>query len=228
MKKTLFAALAAAAVLAMPAAHAAETSVVKAIQACNADFFKAVAADKNIPESLKVRDGDMAYLKIDKVPLDVVLFEKPYKQDGLTVTGYIFNDEVIRYLGTPDMHTHFWGLLVKEDWKSVVDKIQVDWEAVDTNHKSAHGNRMQRSNHDKEWKPYQREQNYTMPELGMIERVFHVAPYEDKTMIFCSMQSAGAPSEAILKETRPDLLFGEKEVPVRQEAIQSSNPHAGM
>ena len=62
VKKTLFAALAAAAVLAMPAAHAAETSVVKAIQACNADFFKAVAADKNIPESLKVRDGDMAYL----------------------------------------------------------------------------------------------------------------------------------------------------------------------
>ena len=120
MKKTLFAALAAAAVLAMPAAHADETSVVKAIQACNADFFKAVAADKNIPESLKVRDGDMAYLKIEKVPLDVVLFEKPFKEDGLTVTGYIFNDEVIRYLGTPDMHTHFWGLLVKEDWKSVV------------------------------------------------------------------------------------------------------------
>lgn len=46
-------------------------------------------------------------------------------------------------------------------------------------------------------------------------------------MIFCSMQSSGAPSETILKETRPDLLFGEKEVPVRQEAIQSSNPTPG-
>ena len=40
------------------------------------------------------------------------------------MTGYVFNDEIIRYVGVPDMHTHFWGLIVKEDWKSVVDKLK--------------------------------------------------------------------------------------------------------
>ena len=93
MKKTLFAALAAAAVLAMPAAHADETSVVKAIQACNADFFKAVAADKNIPESLKVRDGDMAYLKIEKPDniLNTAVASSPIAPSQVKIPQSVYN-----------------------------------------------------------------------------------------------------------------------------------------
>ncbi len=219
MKKILLAAAVAAA-LSVSAAQAGEAGVVKAIQACSADFFKAVAAEKRIPEALKVRDGDFAYLKVGKQPLDVVLFEKPFKSDGLTVTGYIVNDEIIRYFGVPDMHTHFWGLLVREDWKKAVDAMPLNWDAVDSNHRSAHANRVVRMNGDKDWRPWVRDPNYKMPDMGQIERAFHVAPYEKQTMIFCSMQSAGAPTEEILREVRPDLLFGDKEVSIREEKTE--------
>lgn len=211
---------AAAAFCAAGAAHAADSSVVKALQTCSADFYRAVAANKNIPEQFKIHEGDMAYLKVEKQPLDEVLFPKPFKDAGLTVAGYIVNDEIVRYFGMPDMHTHFWGLLVKDDWKSVVDSIKLDWEAVDMNHKSAHANRVVRSNDEPgtAWKAYTRPQNYEYPEFGQTERAFHVAPYRDgMTMIFCSMQSAGAPEEKIMRMTRPDLLRGEKAVPIREE-----------
>ncbi len=221
VKKMLLAATAAlCAAVAVPA-HAADTTVVKALQACSADFFKAVAQDKHFPEKYKVHDGDMAYMKIEKQPLDVVLFEKPYEVDDLTVAGYIVNDEIVRYFGMPDMHTHFWGLLIKEDWKTVVDAIKLDWEAVDMNHKSAHANRVVRMNEPgSTWKSYTRPSNYEYPEFGQTERAFHVAPYREMTMIFCSMQTAGAPDEVVLRDARPDLLFGEKEVPIREEKTE--------
>lgn len=202
-------------------AQAAPTEgVVGAIQACNADFFKAVAADRNIPDEYKIKDGDRAYLRVEKLPLDIIQFEKPFKEGGLTVSGYVFNDEIIRYFGVPDMHTHFWGLIVKEDWKKVVDTLKLDWEAVDNTHNSAHANRMVRFNGQKEWQKYTRDPKYTMPEFGQIERAFHVQPYAGSTMIFCSMQSAGAPEKEILEEVRPDLLFTGKELTVREEKTE--------
>ena len=150
--KFLVSALAAAgaALTLLPSAQAADSQLLTALSTCRATYFDAIAKDKNIPESLKIRDGSRAYLKVEKQPLDVVMFEKPFKDSGLTVTGYVFNDEIIRYVGVPDMHTHFWGLIVKEDWKSVVDKLKgIDWEAVDSRHMSAHANRMLRKNDDK-------------------------------------------------------------------------------
>ena len=102
--------------IAAGAAQAADSQILNSLLACNASYFKAIAKDKNIPETLKIRSGDMAFLKVEKQPLDIVMFPKPFKDSGLTVTGYVFNDEIIRYPGVPDMHTHFWGLIVKEDW----------------------------------------------------------------------------------------------------------------
>ena len=215
-----------AAVFALPAQAA--DGVVGAIQTCSADFFKAVAADKNIPENMKIRDGERAYLKVEKLPLDIIQFEKPFKEGGLTVSGYVFNDEVIRYFGVPDMHTHFWGLIVKEDWKKVVDTLKLDWEAVDTTHNSAHANRQVRFNGTKEWKPYARDPKYTMPKFGQIERAFHVQPYAGSTMIFCSMQSAGAPEKDILEEVRPDLLYVGNELTVREEKTEGGDQNASQ
>ncbi len=229
MTKTFLAAAAAlCAAAALPAQAAGETAL-SALPACSASFFKAVAQDKNIPEKYKIHEGDMAYLKVEKLPLEVVQFDKPFEENGLTVTGYIFNDEIIRYFGVPDMHTHFWGFLIKEPWKKVVDAFNLDWEAVDMNHMSAHANRMMRMNGQKEgWKPYHRDPSYTMPEFGQMERAFHVAPYNDQTMVFCSMQSAGAPEEAIIREVRPDLLYGEKHenIPVREEKTEGEQSNA--
>lgn len=154
--KFLVSALAAAgaALTLLPSAQAADSQLLTALSTCRATYFDAIAKDKNIPESLKIRDGSRAYLKVGKQPLDVVMFEKPFKDSGLTVTGYVFNDEIIRYVGVPDMHTHFWGLIVKEDWKSVVDKLKgIDWEAVDSRHMSAHANRMLRKNDERNGRP---------------------------------------------------------------------------
>ncbi len=164
----------------------------------------------------------MAYFKVEKQPLEVVKFDKPFKEDGLAIACYILNDEIIRYFGVPDMHSHFWGLLVMDDWKAVVDSIKLDWEAVDVNHRSAHALRQTRMNDDpgSTWKAYVRPSNYEFPEFGRIERAFHVALFNDMTIIFCSMHSAGAPEEAILREVHPDLLFGEKQVPIREEATE--------
>lgn len=214
-------ALAGVALGAAASAQAADSHLLTALSACHNGYFKAVAQDKNIPETLKVREGEFAYLKVEKQPLDVVMFEKPFKDSGLTVTGYVFNDEIIRYVGVPDMHTHFWGLIVKEDWKKAVDKLAgIDWEAVDSRHMSAHANRMIRGNDEKEWKAYTRPANYQYPEMGKTERAFHVQPWNGQTMIFCSMMSAGAPEEAIMADVRPDLLYGEQKVPVREEKIE--------
>ena len=231
MKLLVSAIAAAGAAIAMlpSAASAADSQLLTALSTCRAPFFEAVAKDKNIPEALKIRDGSRAYLKVEKQPLDVVMFEKPFKDTGLTVTGYVFNDEIIRYLGVPDMHTHFWGLIVKEDYKKVVDSLKgIDWEAVDSRHMSAHANRVLRKNDEAEWKAYTRPQNYEYPELGATERAFHVQPYENQTMIFCGMLSAGAPEEAIIADTRPDLLYGEQKVPIREEQIvkDSEQPKA--
>lgn len=216
MKKTV---LAFAALAIVAGAPAAETSLVQTLPACSADFFKAVAKDKNIPEALKIREGEMAYLKVNKQPLDIVTLKKPFKDGGLTVTGYVFNDEIIRYPGVPDMHTHFWGLIVKEDWKKAVDAFNLDWEAVDSRHMSAHANRMTATNAERLWQPYKRPDNYEYPEMGVTERAFHIQPWNGQTMIFCGMQSAGAPEEAIIAGVRPDLLQGESKVPIREEEI---------
>lgn len=211
MKKTVLAL--AALGIAAGAAQAADSQILNSLLACNASYFKAIAKDKNIPETLKIRSGDMAFLKVEKQPLDIVMFPKPFKDSGLTVTGYVFNDEIIRYPGVPDMHTHFWGLIVKEDWKKAIDAFKVDWEAVDTRHMSAHANRMVRSNNEPVWKPYKRPDNYEYPEMDMTERAFHIQPYNGQTMIFCAMQTAGAPEAAIIQEVRPDLLQGETRFP---------------
>lgn len=227
--KFLVSALAAAgaALTLLPSAQAADSQLLTALSTCRATYFDAIAKDKNIPESLKIRDGSRAYLKVEKQPLDVVMFEKPFKDSGLTVTGYVFNDEIIRYVGVPDMHTHFWGLIVKEDWKSVVDKLKgIDWEAVDSRHMSAHANRMLRKNDEKEWKAYTHPQNYEYPDLSASERAFHVQPYENQTMVFCGMLSAGAPEEAIIADVRPDLLYGEQKVPIREEQIVKDSEKA--
>lgn len=212
--------------IAAGAAQAADSQILNSLLACNASYFKAIAKDKNIPETLKIRSGDMAFLKVEKQPLDIVMFPKPFKDSGLTVTGYVFNDEIIRYPGVPDMHTHFWGLIVKEDWKKAIDAFKVDWEAVDTRHMSAHANRMVRSNNEPVWKPYKRPDNYEYPEMDMTERAFHIQPYNGQTMIFCAMQTAGAPEAAIIQEVRPDLLQGENKVPIREEEIQKDQPKA--
>ena len=179
MKKTVLAL--AALGIAAGAAQAADSQILNSLLACNASYFKAIAKDKNIPETLKIRSGDMAFLKVEKQPLDIVMFPKPFKDSGLTVTGYVFNDEIIRYPGVPDMHTHFWGLIVKEDWKKAIDAFKVDWEAVDTRHMSAHANRMVRSNNEPVWKPYKRPDNYEYPEMDMTERAFHIQPYNGQT-----------------------------------------------
>ena len=50
VKKVLLAAAAALCAAALSPAHAADASVVKALQACSADFFKAIAQDKQFPE----------------------------------------------------------------------------------------------------------------------------------------------------------------------------------
>lgn len=225
MKKLILALAAVAAVAGAQTAGAAEDSkLLQSLTACNADFFRAVAKDQNIPETLKVHEGDMAYLKVEKQPLDQVSLVDAFKDSGLTVTGYVFNDEIIRYPGVPDMHTHFWGLIVKEDWKKAVDAFRLDWEAVDGRHNSAHANRQLRMNGENEWKAYKRPENYEYPELGATERAFHVMKNAQGSgaMIFCSMLSAGAPDEAVMRETRPDLLMGESNVAVTEKEIEKT------
>ena len=85
--KFLVSALAAAgaALTLLPSAQAADSQLLTALSTCRATYFDAIAKDKNIPESLKIRDGSRAYLKVEKQPLDVVMFEKPFKDSGLTV-----------------------------------------------------------------------------------------------------------------------------------------------
>ena len=228
MKKLILslAALGVIGAAAAPAVQAADSQILAKLPACNADFFRAIAKDKNIPETLKVREGDMAYFKVEKQPLDMVSFPEIFKDTGLTVTGYVFNDEIIRYPGVPDMHTHFWGLIVKEDWKKAVDAFRLDWEAVDSRHRSAHANRMIRMTGENEWKAYKRPDNYEYPEMGATERAFHIQPYNGQTMIFCSMLSAGAPEEAVMREVRPDLLVGEQKVPVSEREIEKATKAA--
>lgn len=202
----------------------APTDIISGLVSCNNSYFKAIKAESRIPSSLKVEDGDMAYLKIDKQPLDEVRFEKPFVVNGLTVTGYIFNDEIVRYVGLPDMHTHFWGLLVKNDWRKVVDTLKLNWEAVDSAHMSAHADRVARSNMESTWRPYQRTGDYKFPPLGLNERAVHVQPYKGQTMIFCALQTAGGPSEKILKETRPDLLKLGNKPSIREEKTMGITP----
>lgn len=229
MKKLILALAAVAAVAGAQTAGAAEDSkLLQSLTACNADFFRAVAKDRNIPETLKVREGDMAYLKVEKQPLDQVSLPDAFRDSGLTVTGYIFNDEIIRYPGVPDMHTHFWGLIVKEDWKKAVDAFRLDWEAVDGSHSSAHANRQLHMNNEPGWKDYKRPENYEYPELGATERAFHVKSFQGRTMVFCSMLSAGAPDEAVMRETRPDLLMGENQVAVTEKPIEKDAEKAKM
>lgn len=198
--------LAAAACAAALGAQAAPSSV-EALSRCDEGFFKAFAADKNIADSLKNVNGDMAFIRRNDMALQEVHFKNPVKEEGITLTGFIVNDAIERYFGVPDMHNHFWGFTVKEDWMKVVDKLKLNWEAVDTTHKNATFNTQSRKNGDKAWKAYQRPQNEEMPEFGRAVRAFHVAPYGKGSMIFCSLQSAGAPDEAILASTRPDLLW---------------------
>ena len=57
-----------------------------------------------------------------------------------------------------------------------------------------------------------------MPEFGRAEKAFHVSPYKDGAMIFCSLQSAGAPDEAILASTRPDLLWAAEAEEAKEKA----------
>ena len=57
MKKTVLAL--AALGIAAGAAQAADSQILNSLLACNASYFKAIAKDKNIPETLKIRSGDM-------------------------------------------------------------------------------------------------------------------------------------------------------------------------
>ena len=66
--KFLVSALAAAgaALTLLPSAQAADSQLLTALSTCRATYFDAIAKDKNIPESLKIRDGSRAYLKVEK------------------------------------------------------------------------------------------------------------------------------------------------------------------
>lgn len=185
----------------------AAPTLVEALTTCDTAFYQALAADKKIPEALKVRKDNLAFLKLNGESLQEIPFKKSFKENGLTITGFIVNDSIERFFGAPDMHNHFWGFTVKEDWMKVVEKLRLDWEAIDSNHKAAHFGTKSRENGDTEWKVYVRPQNREMPDFGRAERAFHVSPYKDGAMIFCSLQSAGAPDEGILSTTRPDLLW---------------------
>lgn len=204
MKKSLLLGLGLAAAAA--SATAAPT-LVEALSACDTSFYEALAKDKKIPEALKVRKDNLAFLKLKGEQLEEIPFKKTFRDNGLTITGFIVSDAIERFFGVPDMHNHFWGFTVKEDWMGVVEKLRLDWEAIDTNHKAAHFGMKARENGGSEWKVYVRPQNREMPEFGRAEKAFHVSPYKDGAMIFCSLQSAGAPDEAILASTRPDLLW---------------------
>ncbi len=214
--------------LSAPAFAADEGDLVEALPVCNASFFKAVAQNKQIPEALKVRDGDMAYFKIKNHPLDVIKFDRPIKQHGLTITGAIFNDEIVRYFGMPDMHSHFWGLTVKENFETTLTKLKKDWADLDMNHHRANLQIMSRKNGDAEWKPFNRPEERAVPEFGVSEKFFGVTPYGDETVIFCTMQSAGGPENAILKDTRPDLLHGEQHVSVTVPLDDRNRPHVDV
>lgn len=224
MKKMLTAA--GAAVMLAAAAmqvQAADAGLIQALTRCDAGFFTALAQDKNIPENLKIRDGKMAYFKITQQPLEEIRF-KGFKDHGLEVIGFVANDEIIRYFGVPDMHNHFWGLLVKNDWEKTLTKLDMDWDMVDMNHKQAHMPLQIRANGSSTWKKYTRPTDRKMPDFGFVERGFHVAPYKGDTLLFCSMQSAGAPDGAILADTRPDLMYGDNEAPVTTPSNDANRP----
>ena len=181
-------------------------------------LVEALAKDKKIPEALKVRKDNLAFLKLKGEQLEEIPFKKTFRDNGLTITGFIVSDAIERFFGVPDMHNHFWGFTVKEDWMGVVEKLRLDWEAIDTNHKAAHFGMKARENGGSEWKAYVRPQDRDMPEFGCAEKAFHVSPYKDGAMIFCSLQSAGAPDEAILASTRPDLLWAAEAEEAKEKA----------
>lgn len=218
MKKTLWLGLGLAAAAA--SASAAPT-LVEALTACDTTFYQALAADKKIPEALKIRKDNLAFLKLKGVEdMEEIPFKKSFRENGLTITGFIVSDTIERFFGVPDMHNHFWGFTVKEDWMGVVEKLRLDWEAIDTNHKGAHFGTKVRENGGTEWKVFVRPQNREMPDFGKAERAFHVSPYKDGAMIFCSLQSAGAPDEGILASTRPDLLWAADAAEAAEKAAQ--------
>ena len=192
MKKSLLLGLGLAAAA---ASATAAPSLVEALSACDTTFYEALAKDKKIPEALKVRKDNLAFLKLKGEELQEIPFKKTFRDNGLTITGFIVSDAIERFFGVPDMHNHFWGFTVKEDWMGVVEKLRLDWEAIDTNHKAAHFGMKARENGGTEWKVYVRPQDRDMPEFGRAEKAFHVSPYKDGAMIFCSLQSAGAPDE---------------------------------
>ena len=132
MKKSLLLGLGLAAAA---ASATAAPSLVEALSACDTTFYEALAKDKKIPEALKVRKDNLAFLKLKGEELQEIPFKKTFRDNGLTITGFIVSDAIERFFGVPDMHNHFWGFTVKEDWMGVVEKLRLDWEAIDTNHK---------------------------------------------------------------------------------------------
>ncbi len=210
---------------ALTAQAAPADSLIASLPACDATFFKAVAQNKAIPEAMKLHEGDRAYFKITHHPLDVIHFEKPLKDEGLTVTGVLFNDEIKRYFGLPDMHSHFWGVLVKEDFEKTLLKLRKDWADLDVNHSTASMKPVRRQNGHPAWEQFNMPEDRQMPDFGVTEKTFGVMRYGDETAIVCMMHSAGGPDEAILKDTRPDLLFGTPKVTITEPADDQNRPH---
>lgn len=193
--------------LGMMGSVAASDTLVESLAKCDQTFYVTMGIDRQIAEDMKVRQDKLAFFKTNGTRLTEVAFAKPIKDSGITLTGYIVNDSIQRYFGVPDMHAHFWGFTVKEDWMTVVERLKLDWQSVDANHKTAHTKNYLRENGQDQWVRYVRPQERDMPEFGKVEKTFNVAPYKNGSMIFCSMQSAGAPDEAILLDVRPDLIW---------------------
>ena len=207
-------------------AHAAEQpNIVQALMKCDATYFQALAQEKRIPEALKVQNKDQAYFKIAHHPLDVIKFDKPLSIDGLTVTGAVFNDSVLRYFGMPEMHSYFWGLLVKDDFETTLTKLKQNWDVLDINHQRAALPLVNRKVGAPVWESFKRPADRRVPDMGVAEKGFNVMPYGKEMMLFCALQSAGAPDEGILSTTRPDLLFGDKEITIVEPLDDHNRPH---
>ena len=204
---TLFAAVVASSTsLAQPTSS---SLALEELSACNATFFRALAARRSTLSDLSKLDGSATAAAFSvperRHPTESrTMFKRPIQIESMKIVGFF--DEI---LDIPDgMSSYSWGYLIEGAVPSTAaaakkfiwdpSRLRSDGPVFVRSEVWSH------SNPSLGWAKVQTEAG--VPKQGTIERVFLIEPYDGEATFIrmgCALQ--GNITEPVLREIRPDL-----------------------
>lgn len=198
--------------------------IVDTFLACDSQFFQNLAKNKKSFSDYVdlITKDNVTFIPVESIyqqDKNKIIFKKPIKYHGLTITGY----QNIYIPTSLSGKYYYWGFIINNSQKEIINALKnIKWSNYNENAYIANAKIYDRTSKSPEWEDNIYSIDGVVPKLGTIEKSLYLENVDNNhNRILCSIQ--GDLKKDILYKDRPDIkLFDDQIKKEQQEKIEAS------